>query len=71
MGKTQKSISIPKKRFKEFEELYEKIKDVCEELEISSASELLRVLANLGKPRFEQIVKEARKTRKSKSSLEE
>ena len=68
MGKTQHSVSIPKKYWKKYKELYEKLKDVCEELEISSPSELVRVLMRLGEPRFREIVEHTRRTRKKTPS---
>jgi hypothetical protein len=67
MGKKQKSVSIPPNYMKEISDLYEKFKDVCEELEISSPSELFRILARLGKSRFLEIVEQVRATRKEKS----
>jgi len=67
MGKKQRSVSIPPDYMKELTELYEKFKDVCEELEISSPSELLRILGRLGKTRFLQIVEQVRATRKEES----
>jgi len=53
--------------FEKVEKLFKDSEDVCEELEISSASELLRVLAKLGLPRFLEILEQVRTTRKMKS----
>jgi len=66
LGKKQKSVSIPLDRYEELEKLYEDIKDVCQQLEISSVSELLRVLANLGKEKFLEIVEQVRISRTRK-----
>jgi len=70
MGKKQKSISVSPDYMKEVNELFDKFKDVCRELEISSPSELLRILGRLGKPRFLLIVEQVRATRKEKDSLD-
>jgi len=48
------------------EKLFKEAKDVCEELEISSPSELLRILAKLGQTRFLEILEQVRRTRKPK-----
>jgi len=61
--KQQTSVSIPPKYWKEIEELYEELKDVCLEFEITSPSKLLRVLAKLGRPRLEAIAEQSRKDR--------
>jgi len=66
LGKKQKSVSIPLDRYEELEKLYEDIKDVCQQLEISSVSELLRILANLGKEKFLEIVEQVRISRTRK-----
>jgi len=63
MGKTQHSVSIPKKYWTKYLKLYEELKDVCEELEITSAAELVRVLMRLGEPRLRELVAHTRKTR--------
>ena len=67
--KQQKSISIPPKYWKEIEELYEELKDVCLEFEITSPSKLLRVLAKLGRPRLEAIAEQSRKDRSAFHNL--
>ena len=66
MGKTQHSVSIPKDYWKKYKALFDELKDVCEELEISSPSELVRVLMRLGEPRFRELVAHTRKTRKGR-----
>jgi len=65
MGKTQKSISVPLEYWKKLEEMLRDYKDVCKELEISSTSQLLRVLGKLGEPRFLQLAEQVRKSRTS------
>lgn len=63
MAKKHKTMSIPRQYYEEIEGFYDKFKDVCEDLQISSPSELLRSLARLGKPRFLEIVEQVRKGR--------
>ena len=61
--KQQKSVSIPPDYWEEIEKLYEELKDVCLEFDITSPSKLLRVLAKLGRPRLEAIAAQSRKGR--------
>ena len=61
--KKQKSVSIPPEYWEEIEKLYEELKDVCLEFDITSPSKLLRVLAKLGRPRLESIVEQLRRDR--------
>jgi len=62
MPKKQITVSIPRKIIEEYKALYKELKDVCDLLEISSAVELFRVHAMLGKQRFRQIAEEVRKS---------
>jgi len=66
LGKKQKNVSFPLDTYEELDALFDQLKDVCKELEIGSTAELVRVLANLGKPRFLQIAQEVRTSRKMK-----
>ena len=59
--KTQKSVSIPVEYYAELEQLFEETKNACAMLEISSASELLRVLSKLGRTKFLEIVEQVRR----------
>ena len=63
--KKQKSLSIPEKYYNEIAALFEEFKDVCEDFEIKTPSKLLRILANLGRSRFEEAAEHARKARNS------
>ena len=65
MPKTHKTMSVPSDYYEKIEKIYNQFKDVCEDLQISSPAELLRSLANLGKPRFLEIVEQVRKGRKT------
>ena len=49
MARKHKTVSIPSQFWDEIEKLYESMKPQFEALEISSASELLRIMANLGR----------------------
>jgi len=69
MGKKQKSLSIPLKYYEELEKMFNEVADVCDELQISSPAELLRVLAKLGKTDFLKIVEQRRTGRKKKPSI--
>jgi len=66
VGKKQKSMSIPLEYYKKLEKLLKNHANACGTLEISSPSELLRVLANLGEKRFLEIVEQVHTTRKKK-----
>lgn len=66
LTKKQRTVSIPLPFFKECEKVFNEYKDVCQDLEISSAAELVRVLARLGKPRFLEIVERVRTSGKAK-----
>ena len=54
---------MPKDYWEKYKALYEELKDVCEELEITSPSELVRVLMRLGEPRLRELVEHTRRTR--------
>ena len=64
--KKAKTYKIPRVYHEGLEKFYDEFKDVCEDLQISGVPELLRSLANLGKPRFLEIVEQVRKGRKKK-----
>lgn len=64
MPKKHKTMSIPLEYAQEMEHLFNELKDVCDVLQISSWSELVRVLAKIGKEPFLEIVEQVRKARK-------
>lgn len=66
MGKKQKSVSIPLQYWEDLDKLLKETKNACDELQIATPAELLRVLAKLGKARFLEIVEQVRKGQKQK-----
>jgi len=64
--KKPKTVNIPIVYYEGMQKFYDEFKDVCEDLQISGVPELLRSLANLGRPRFLEIVEQVRKGRKKK-----
>ena len=64
--KKAKTVNIPRVYHDRLDKFYNEFKDVCEDLQISGVPELLRSLANLGKPRFLEIAEQVRKGRKKK-----
>lgn len=56
MGTSQKNISLPRDFTEEFQKLFNEQKEALKTIGINSVSELLRVLANLGKPKLLEIL---------------
>ena len=79
MARKHKTVSVPMSFWLEVEKLYEDMKTEFQALEVSTASELLRVLANLGrkplveflegkKPLAELLVEAGKLRKKSKET---
>ncbi len=56
MGKTQKNVSLPRDYTDELQKIFDENKEGLKTIQITTLSELVRVLANLGKPKLLEIL---------------